>query len=259
MALQVLNTAAVREAVHSIIYGDPKTGKTSTLGECGYRVLLADMEGGSSVLEGAANIDRIPVNSWEDLIEFGKSVRQGYIDLGNGQKFKIDHDMVAVDSLSRAQELCKEYIATVYAPNRKREIVGKFGAMADWGDLTTQLTGLVKGFHSLTKNGDKSVHVTWIAHKGVNKDDISGAITGTKIQLQGGNTAEIIMSYVDALFYMVKRPNKDKPEELEYGVLTDQAGIFQAGVRQSKFTKNKLDKFIVEPHWKTIYEFLGYK
>lgn len=259
MALQVLNTEAEKKAVHSIIYGDPKTGKTSTLGECGFRVLLADAEGGSSVLEGSTNIDRIPIDSWEDLVEFGKSVRQGYIDLGGGQKYKIDHDMIAIDSLSRVQELCKEFIALKYAPNRKREIQSKFGAMADWGDLTTLLTGLVKGFHSLTKSGDKSVHVTWIAHKGVNKDDVSGAVTGTKIQLQGGNTAEVIMSYVDALFYMIKRAKKDAPDELEYGILTDTHGIFQAGVRQSKFNKDKLDKFITEPHWKTIYQKLGYK
>lgn len=261
--LKPMSTASTHEGMHAILYGLPKSGKTTTLGECGYKVLLADAEGGSAVLEGAGNIDRVPIESWEDLIELGKAVRQGYIDLGNGEKFILDHDVIALDSLSRIQDLCKEYVAKHYAPNRRREITGKFGAMADWGDLKEQELGLVKAFHSVTKNGDKSKHVIWIAHETKIMDDVTEKAIGTKIQLQGKDTPDIIMSVVDALFYMAKSVRVDpetKEQSVQYGVLTEQSGIFNAAVRQSKFNKNskKLPPVIFNPHWKTIFETLGY-
>jgi hypothetical protein len=257
-------TAKTGEGMHFLLYGKPKSGKTTTLGECGFKVLLADLEGGSAVLEGATNIDRIPIEKWEELIELGAAVKQGYIDYGNGEKFIIDHDLVVIDSISRVQDLCKEWVATVYAPNRKREIQGKFGAQSDWGDLKDKITGTVKAFHALTKRGDNSIHVGWIAHEAIQTDDVTGLPTNTKIQLQGKDTADTIMSVVDAIFYMVKSvqpdPNDEKKQVIKYGILTEQSGIFQAAVRQSKFNKEakKLPSAIMNPHWKTIFETLGY-
>lgn len=255
--LNILSTEKTNEAIHCLLYGDPKTGKTTTLGECGLKVLLGDAEGGSAVLEGASNITRIPLETYEDVLEFGKSVKQGYIDQGNGEKFIIDHDLIALDSLGRIQDLCKEFIANVYAPNRKREIQGKFGALADWGDLEDQLTKLVKAFHVITKSGDKSKHVMWIAHKMVEVDG-TGIPVGTKIQLQGKKTPDIIMSVVDSIFYMTKQVKDDKTT---YGVLTDTQGIYTAAVRQSKFNPDSkpLPRVIGNPNWKKIFTALGYK
>lgn len=264
MPLNILSTEKVNEAMHSILYGDPKTGKTTTLGECGFRVLLGDAEGGSAVLEGASNIMRVPLETFEDVLEFGASVRQGYIDLGNGEKFDVTgFDLIALDSLGRIQDLCKEWIANTYAPNRKREIQGKFGALADWGDLEDQMTKLVKAFHRITKSGDKSKHVMWICHKMVEVDG-SGIPITTKVQLQGKKTPDIIMSVVDSIFYMVKQVHVDEKsgeEKITYGVLTDQMGIFNAAVRQSKFNKEtkKLPKVIGNPNWKKIFTAIGYK
>jgi hypothetical protein len=190
MVLQIGTMASTNEGMDFIIYGKPKAGKTTTFGNCGFKVLYADIqEGGSAVLEGATNIDRVPIEKWEDLIELGAAIKQGYIDLGNGQKFIIDHDMVALDSLSRMQDLCKEWVATVYAPFRKREIQSKFGAQSDWGDLKDNMTKMVKAFHQLSKRGGKSIHVGWVAHEDIVSDDISGLPSGTKIQLQGKETA----------------------------------------------------------------------
>jgi hypothetical protein len=264
MALIPMSTEKVQEGMHSILYGDPKTGKTTTLGECGFKVLLGDAEGGSAVLEGATNITRIPLESFEDVLELGKSIRQGFILLPDGKKFDLSSfDLIAMDSWGRIQDLCKEWVANVYAPNRKREIQGKFGALADWGDLEDQLTKLVKAFHRITKSGADSKHVMWIAHKMVEVDG-SGIPVGTKIQLQGKKTPDIIMSVVDSLFYMVKQVNVDpqtQEEKITYGILTDQMGIFTAAVRQSKFKTDskKLPKLIANPNWKKIFMTLGYK
>lgn len=259
--LQILNPAKVREGFHFILYGDPKTGKTSTFGDCGLRVLILDLEGGSAVLDGCDNVQRVPIDKWEDMVEVGKSIRQGYFEVkdGDGKWMKVpaDYDLYVIDSISRLQEICKEYIALRLAPNRRREILGKFGAQADWGDLRDQLTGMVKAFHSLTKAGDKSVHIGWVAHKKDVKDPVVETKTiATKIQLQGGDTAEIIMSYVDGMFYMMKGPNKDTGD-MVYGILTDTMGVNVAGVRQPKKAA-KLPKFIENPVWGDIFKQLGY-
>lgn len=263
MALIVGTMASTNEGMDGIIYGKPKSGKTTTFGNCGFKVLYADLEGGSSVLEGATNIDRVPIEKWEDLVELGTAIKQGFIDLGNGKKFIIDHDMVAIDSLSRMQDLCKEWVATVYAPYRKREIQDKFGAQSDWGDLKDNMTKMVKAFHNLSKRGDKSIHVMWVAHEDITSDDVSGLPSGTKIQLQGKETADIIMAVVDSIFYMAKRVkvNEAKEQVIQYGILTEQSGIYTAAVRQSKFKKGfkKLPPIIINPVWKDVFTAIGYK
>lgn len=256
MALKLMKPSQVREGFHGILYGDPKTGKTSTFGDCGFKVLLADLEGGSAVLDGCENVDRMPIEKWEDMIELGKGIRQGFFQI-EGEKIPFDWDLVVIDSISRLQEICKEYIAHTYAPNRRREIQGKFGAQADWGDLRSLLTGMVKGFHSLTKRGEESVHIMWVAHKANVKDPlVETKVIATKIQLQGGDTAEIIMSYVDGMFYMLKAPHKETGE-MVYGIFTDTSGVNVAGVRQPKKAE-KLPKFIQNPHWQDIFTQLGY-
>lgn len=256
MALSVMKPAKVKEGHHGILYGPPGSGKTSTLDDPKLKILLADAEGGTSVLEGAENIDRVPIESWDDLVEFGKSVRQGFIDLGNGEKFIIDHDLIALDSLTRIQDLCKEFIALKYAPNRKREIVGKFGAMADWGDLGMLLTGMVKAWHGITKAGANSKHVLWLAHVEVEKDEVSGAATRTKIQLQGKATPDIISSIVDGQYYMLRRVLENGEEE--FGILSRPKGIISAKTRVSKEKRGVLPEYIVNPQWSDIFTTLGY-
>lgn len=256
MALKLMKPSQVREGFDGILYGSPKTGKTSTFGDCGLKVLLADLEGGSAVLDGCENVDRIPIDSWEDMIELGKSIRQGYFVI-EGEKIPFDWDMVAIDSISRLQEICKDYIAKRHAPNRRREIKDQFGAQADWGDLRTLLTGMVKGFHSLTKAGDKSIHIMWVAHKADVKDPVVDTkIIATKVQLQGGDTADIVMSYVDGIFYMVKGTDKESGKA-KYGIITDTMGVNVAGVRQPKKAE-KLPQFIENPVWNEVFEKLGY-
>ena len=255
MPIKLKNPAKVIEGIHSILYGQQKSGKTSTLDDPNMRVLLLDLEGGSSVLAGAENVDIVPIESWEDLQEVGKLLaRHVFVD-EDGKEVPFNYDLVAIDSVTRLQDLVKVYIAKTHAPNRKREIVGQFGCQGDWGDFGLLLQGIVKFFHNLTKNGEKSINIMWIAHKDDIKDDLDGRITGTKIMMQGDKNAPVIMSVVDAVFYMVKRETE---QGLQFGILTQKKGIYDAGVRQSK-RQEPLDDFIVNPIWSDIFKHLGYK
>jgi hypothetical protein len=53
--------------IHSILYGEPKSGKTTTLDDPNMKVLLLDMEGGESVLAGSPNVDIVKIKSLEML------------------------------------------------------------------------------------------------------------------------------------------------------------------------------------------------
>lgn len=249
-AFQITKPAQAVEGFHGILYGNPKTGKTSTLDDPNFKVLLIDLEGGSAVLSEADKVDRIAVTSYEQFIEVMTAVENGEL---NG------YDLYAIDSYTKFQDMVMEYVATVYAPRRSREIQGKFGAMADWGDLKQLLVKTTNWVHSMTKRNEKSIHVLWIAHVAEVKDEITKALVATKIQLQGGSTAEVVSSIVDGLFYMYNKSiqNEDGSVDIERGILTRPIGAYMANARQSK-KRDPLPAKIVSPVWSDIFKQLGY-
>lgn len=260
MSFTITKPAQVTEGMDCILYGAPKVGKTSTLDDPTLKVLHIDLEGGSAVLSEAENVDRIDVpeearkqskTQYDILVEIGKAIEKGEL---------VGYDMIAIDSITQFEAITKEYIAAKYAPNRKREIQAKFGALADWGDLRDLLTRTVKWFHGFTKRGDNSVHLLWIAHVTEEKDEMTKQITRTKISVQGGSTADVIMSIVDGVFYMYNKSVKNEETgeyEIERGILTKPAGYVVANARQSK-KRDPLPAKIVDPVWSEIFTQLGY-
>lgn len=252
---KITKPAEVREGFHGILYGKPGVGKTSTADDPVFKTLLIDMEGGSAVLSKAKNVDRYMVEDFKDFLEITEAVKRGYL-LDGSEKIELEYDLYVIDSMSALQEHIKQYVVLNYAPSRRREITGKFGAMADWGDLRDIIVRAVKAWHGLTKREDDSVHCIWIAHEQVIKDETTDQATGTKVQLQGKDTADVVMAAVDSFVYMFNRNNKDT-KELERGIITQTTGIYSAKVRQSKHSK-PLDTFIISPVWSEIFEQLGY-
>lgn len=253
--LKITKPAEVTEGFHGILYGKPKVGKTSTADDPKFKTLLIDMEGGSAVLSQAKNVDRIAVEDFQMFSVITDAVKRGYY-MDGANKVVLDYDLYVIDSISALQEMIKVHVATVYAPSRRREIAGKFGAMADWGDLRDIITRATKTWHQLTKRHEESIHCMWVAHEQVIKDETTEQAVGTKVQLQGKDTADIVMAHVDGIFYMFNKQNKET-KELERGILTQPAGIYAAGVRQSKHAK-PLDAQIINPVWSDIFEQLGY-
>lgn len=254
MALTFKKPTRSIEGISAIIYGKPKSGKTYTLNDPNLKILVLDLEGGTAVLDEAPNTTLVPAETWEDVCEVGDSFARGYFVI-EGKKVPADFDMLAVDSITRLQDLCKKYIVSTYAPNRKREIQGKFGGLQDWGDLKDLMTTLVKDFHGLTKRGEKSIHLMWLAHvEFITDPDANSKILGTKIMLQGKETGDIIMSVVDSIFYSDKA---EKDGVVHYFIRTQKHGYIEAGVRVPKSIE-PLPKVIENPQWSEIFNKLGY-
>jgi hypothetical protein len=255
--------------IHSILYGDPKSGKTTTLDDPNLRVLLLDMEGGDSVLEGSPNVDIVKITSLEHLNAYLELIKNGTWLNYEGKIVPLEHGLVAGDSITALTDLVKSYVVRVVAPSRKREItdsnlppVQRFGAQSDWGNFGTIIVDIVKFVHNLTKRGDKSINFMWIAHKD-NKYENPNAetmVTGTQIKMQG-SSVPVVMSVVDAIFYMnkgvIENP-KTKEKQLCYWIQTETIGVTEAGVRQSKRAE-RLKPRIFNPVWSDIFVKLGYR
>lgn len=253
--------------IHSILYGDPKSGKTTTLDDPNMRVLVLDMEGGDSVLEGSPNVDIVRIKSVEHLNAYLELIKAGTWLNFEGKIVPLEHGLIAADSFTALCEFVKDYVVRVVAPTRQREIkeglpAVRFGARFDWGNYGSILVDIMKYVHALTKRGDKSINFKWLAHK-ENKYEhpsIETLVTGTQIKMQG-SSVPVVMSVVDAIFYMNKGEIKNpKTQEVGtyYWIQTDTVGITEAGVRQSKRAE-KLKTKIFNPVWSDIYTQLGYR
>jgi hypothetical protein len=76
-----------------------------------------------------------------------------------------------------------------------------------------------------------------------------------------GSSVAVVMSVVDAIFYMAKGEIKNKKTNevgIYYWIQTDRVGVTEAGVRQSK-REEKLPLKIYNPVWSEIYKTLGYR
>lgn len=268
-ALMPTKPEKTKEGIHGILYGDPKTGKTTTLDDPNMKVLLLDMEGGDSVLEGSPNVDVVKISTLEQLNAYMGLLKENKWINFEGKLVPLEHGLVAADSITRLSDLVKDYVVRVVAPNRQREIkdpnlppVQRFGAQSDWGNFGTIISDMVKYAHTLTKRGEKSINFMWIAHKD-NKYENPNAetmVTGTQIKMQG-SSVPVVMSVVDAIFYMTKGDitnPKTKEKGTYYWIQTDVVGVTEAGVRQSKRAE-KLPLKIFNPVWSDIFGKLGYK
>lgn len=249
-----------KEGFHSILYGDPKAGKTYTL-DSRIRTLVLDLEGGDAVLNGAENVDIVPITSLEQLNAYAELLNQNKWISPEGKVEPLPHKLIAIDSITRLCDMVKYFIVNTLVPNRKREVAKVFGAQSDWGNFATIIVDLVKYFHNMTKRGDKSLNVMWLAHRD-NKYENPNAetqVTGTQIKMQGSGVP-VVMSIVDAIFYMQKmeKTNKETKEtKTHYFIQTDKVGIVEAGVRQAK-RDERLPKYIENPDWYEIFKTLGY-
>jgi hypothetical protein len=252
--------------VHSILYGDPKSGKTTTLDDPNMRILVLDLEGGDSVLEGSENVDIVRIKTLEHLNGYLELIEAGKWLNYDGKIVPLEHGLIAADSFTALCDYVKDYVVRVVAPNRQREIkegdpIVRFGARSDWGNYGSILVDTMKYVHSLTKRGTQSINFMWLAHKDnkYENPNVETMVTGTQIKMQG-SSVPVVMSVVDAIFFMNKGIIKGKSgeERLMHWIQTETIGVTEAGVRQSKRSE-KLPARIFNPVWSDVFTKLGYR
>lgn len=254
-----------KEGRSALLYGPPFSGKTSTLQyDKSIRVLLLDLDKNSGVLDSVDNVDILGVNSLEDIQKIREAIASGAgFVIIEGIKIILDYDLYVIDSFTTLEEAIKNIIPTTFAPNRNREIKGRFGAQMDWDDLQRMEVDEFRNWQKLTRNGDKSINVLWIGHDMEAKEstDFNQII---QLRLQGKYAAPGIMGATDGIFYMFKqkiKPAKDKPEIMGYGVYTDNQVLgnttYKAGARMPARARLSMPDVIWFPKWGDVFRQLG--
>ncbi|MMZ47338.1 hypothetical protein D1872_89820 [compost metagenome] len=243
-----------------VLYGPPFSGKTSTLqNDTNLRILLIDMDKNSSVVEETGNVDILGCDTFEDYLAIKEGIRAGKYVIPGGPAIEMSYDLYVIDSFTRFEELIKAYVVEKYAPKRKREIEGKFGAQTDWQDLQDHEVREVREMQGMTRRVGKPINVLWIGHdmEATNSDDFNRKL---QLRLQGKYAAPGIMGAVDAVFYMFKQvfpATGEKPERIGFGIYTMDQGAAQAEARLSVAKRKELSKVVWFPKWGDILRTLG--
>ena len=127
-----------------VLYGPPFSGKTSSLQyDPSLRYAVLDFDKNTSVIEHMENVDIFGIGDWEEFLAVKEGIEKGTLNLG-GQAIPMNYDVYVIDSFTSMEEKIKAWVVNVYAPNRSREIKGKFGAQTDWADCFNSSLGILK-------------------------------------------------------------------------------------------------------------------
>lgn len=255
---------AGRRGFSLLLYGPPMVGKTSSLiNDPNCKTCVVDLDKNTTTIEEYDNITIIGCDTFEDYEAVREGARSGvfhYTDVdGVAQTLIMDFDLYVIDSLTTLEEKIKKWVASVYVPNRKREIEKRFGTQSDWGDLQDKEIEEVRDWQSMTKRLNP-LNVMWIGHDDLIKNDMGQAV-GTQLLLGGNYAGPRIGSAVDSMFYMIKKSGVDpkNPKTVHRGVYTIDEGIIRADARMTIKRRGELPPFIWSPKWGEILHTMGYR
>jgi phage nucleotide-binding protein len=158
-------SSTATQAFGICIYGRGGTGKTTLVGTMPGKGLIIDVpqiEGGTFVLEDkAANIDVVPVETWNDVDGI-------YWYLRNQRH---DYRWVAIDSITAFQELAKRKVVSERDLSADPHVI----ALQEWGKMGQLVGDLVYRFRTLP------VHTIWIAQERKHGSEEGGSVTGPDI------------------------------------------------------------------------------
>lgn len=237
-----------------VLYGPPFSGKTSSLQyDTSIRVLVIDFDRNTSVIEHLGNVDILSIGSWQELLDIRDGIDKGTYMLG-GQAVKMDYDLYVIDSFTSMEEKIKKWVVEEFAPNRSREIKGRFGAQTDWADLQNEEIQVVRDFQEMTRRVERPINVMWVGHDmEATNEDYS---TKLQLRLQGKYAAPGIMSAVDACFYMMKwQPQEEK--HMQFAIATLDNGAIRAEARLPVRERLKMPAVIPYPKWGQVLRQLG--
>lgn len=245
-----------KEGRQLVVYGEPFCGKTTSLADPDVKVLLCDMDHNTSPLDNADNVTIYPVDTYEEYLEFKKSVQRGYFEIDKKKIPCTDFDIICMDSFTRFEELVKVWVAESFAPSRAREIKGKFGCQTDWDDLQRTEVQEVRDWQAMTRT--HGFNVIWFGHDMAEYNDATKRISKISLALQGKYAAPRITASVDAYLYFSKEEvSNGKETKIVRGVYTQQFGVTRADARMSVEKREKLPNFVPSVKWSKLIPYLG--
>lgn len=220
MTLEVKNTKDMAVPyLATIVYGPPKSGKTTFCTSLGDHPLVVDFDDGLLTLK-ELGINYVQPRTWEEVLELVSSLRSGKM------RDKVQYDHVIWDSHTL-------FYATVIIPAVLKLSGHTTLTQPDWG-MCNDRVKLV--YDQLIKaRSVQQFHFSLTCHEKIDKDDVSGLIVGGISATPA--LRDLLPAMVDELYYIKPLISGAGPNKTGvYKIHTLTEGMFPAGTR----TRGKL-------------------
>lgn len=191
------NKPKVQNPRFLILYGKPKSGKTTLLSQLD-NCLIIDLEGGSEFLEALS----IQARSVNDFAEIAEAIRTKIAE--TGQK---PYKYIAIDNATRLEEICLPYAAALYrqlpiAKNWKGTDVRTLDKGAGYHYLREAVAKAISMFRELC---DNFILIGHVKDKMIDRDGDS--LTEMALDLVG-KLGDITCGVADAIGYVYRKKNE---------------------------------------------------
>ena len=214
MSLEVKNTRdLVAPHLATIVYGPPKAGKTTFASSLGDAPLVIDFDDGLLTLKDLG-VNYLQPRTWEELLVVVSDTRSGKL------RERVPFDHIIWDSHTLFYSLIIQSVLKLTGHSTMTQ--------PDWG-LANDRAKLV--YDQLIKaRTDQKYHFTLTCHEKIDKDDVTGLISG------GIATTPALQNLLPAMFdelYYIKPSIKmgAQGKSAVYQLHTLPEGMFPAGTR----------------------------
>ena len=180
-----------------ILYGLPKSGKTSCLAQLEGNLII-DLEGGSKFIDALA----IQARTINDLGEIAQAIRAKNTEVGHNF-----YKRITIDNATRLEDICMGYACTLYrqteiGKNWKGNDVTTLAHGAGYGYLRTAVKKVIDMFRPLC---DEFILVGHVKDSITDKD--GQEVNAKEIDLVG-KLGKIVCGMADAVGYVYRKDNE---------------------------------------------------
>lgn len=239
----------------TIIYGQPKIGKTEVLAQL-KDFLIIDLEDGSNHLRESMVIK---ANNLKELTDIGRAI------MAEGRPYKG----IIIDTITELEDWCEEdatemYMSSTMGKNFNRDKQGRLLPREEWASVISLGPGgylwfrksFNKWLDKINKLADYIIYVAHVRDKYLGEDSDT-TVSPKELDLTGKNQ-RIAFKEVDSIGY-IYRTVKD-PLQLRISFKND-PDVFLAGSRCKHLRNQDLllainneDGSIAEHHWDKIFK-----
>jgi hypothetical protein len=241
MAVKIVSAVDMDGELNAIVYGRSSAGKTHLLGtaqEIG-RTLVVDFDRGASTLRGVSNVDIVRPNSWAEIQDVYRLIRET----------KHGYAVVALDSLTE----CMKKHSTGHVMGELNPVDDSYVDLAravtanrnEWGRVREQMQKLIRAFRDLAylRNG-RAVIVIMTALERYSRDEstFSPHLMGS-LSLECGALVDAVLR----LSRQESQPDEHGHRATRRYLLTDEHTDMAGRLYMAKNRGNRLPKGIWEP------------
>jgi len=217
MTIEVKNTKDLTSPwLASIVYGPPKSGKTTFAASLGEKPMVVDFDDGVLSLK-ELGVNYVQPRTWEDVLELTANIRSGQL------RKTVDYDHVIWDSHTFFYMVIMEGVLRLSKRTQPQ--------IQDWG-LANDRAKLI--YDQLVKaRTAQRYHFTIVCHERTDKDENTGRVIG------GINATPALMAMLpgmfDELYYLTAQASTggDGKLHVKRSLYTVSSGLFPAGTRSA--------------------------